>query len=174
MKCCRAYVAACIGEEAAAECGNCYNCPGTGTARAALIATVKSRTAQLSPYQGDAAVADKREVRRFYAAAEESGSELWRSIPPGLQARMRHSSVSDYPWMVQLKLGELLRPLQGARNALSLEGLEEEDLDRIRTRHIELAEKARADSRSEQTTKTDDIAKQALNVFSKYLTPPQY
>src|SRR5580658_1519288 len=45
---------------------------------------------------------------------------------------------------VQLKLDELLRALQGAQNAfINLEGLEDEDLDKIQARHIALAEKAR-------------------------------
>jgi low affinity Fe/Cu permease len=60
---------------------------------------------------------------------------------------------------VQLKLDELLRALQGAQNAfINLEGLEDEDLDRIRARHIALAEKARGDFLTE-TADNGDLPK---------------
>jgi low affinity Fe/Cu permease len=45
---------------------------------------------------------------------------------------------------VQVKLDELIRAITGAHNALlDLEELEEEDLDRIRTNYVHLAEQAR-------------------------------
>jgi low affinity Fe/Cu permease len=47
---------------------------------------------------------------------------------------------------VQVKLDELIRASEGAHNALlDLEQLEEEELDRIRTKYQKLAERARAD-----------------------------
>jgi low affinity Fe/Cu permease len=49
---------------------------------------------------------------------------------------------------IQVKLDELLRVSQGAHNALlDLEELEERDLDRIRARYTELAERARRELR---------------------------
>jgi hypothetical protein len=42
-------LAAYFGEESAPECRNCDNRQWTGTARAALIAEVRSQTTQLSP-----------------------------------------------------------------------------------------------------------------------------
>ena len=45
---------------------------------------------------------------------------------------------------MQLKLDEIIRSLEGAHNALlDIEELEEEELDRIRARYIELARRAR-------------------------------
>lgn len=50
---------------------------------------------------------------------------------------------------LQVKLDELLRVTVGAHNALlDLEELEEHELDRIRTRYMRLAEKARGNLRS--------------------------
>ncbi len=47
---------------------------------------------------------------------------------------------------LQIKLDELIRVTEGAHNALlDLEELEEEDLQRIRTRYARLAERARAE-----------------------------
>ncbi len=44
----------------------------------------------------------------------------------------------------QLKLDELIRAVQGAQNSfINLESLSDEDLDRIRKRHAQLAEAAR-------------------------------
>jgi len=49
---------------------------------------------------------------------------------------------------VQLKLDELLRAIRGAQNAfINLEALTEEDLEAIKERYAELAEKARERSR---------------------------
>jgi low affinity Fe/Cu permease len=49
---------------------------------------------------------------------------------------------------IQVKLDELIRATQGAHSALlDLEELEEEELDRIRTRYERLAQRARADLR---------------------------
>ena len=49
---------------------------------------------------------------------------------------------------IQVKLDELLRVSEGAHNALlDLEELEERDLDRIRARYTQLAERARRDLR---------------------------
>jgi low affinity Fe/Cu permease len=54
---------------------------------------------------------------------------------------------------VQSKLDRLLRAQQGAQSAfINLEGLEEEDLDRTRARHIALAEKVRATFLAEPDT----------------------
>jgi low affinity Fe/Cu permease len=53
---------------------------------------------------------------------------------------------------LQVKLDELLRVTVGAHNALlDLEELEEHELDRIRTRYMRLAEKARGNLRSGAT-----------------------
>jgi low affinity Fe/Cu permease len=49
---------------------------------------------------------------------------------------------------VQLKLDEIIRSLEGAHNALlDIEELEEGDLDRIRSRYVDLAKKARGELR---------------------------
>jgi len=49
---------------------------------------------------------------------------------------------------IQVKLDELLRVSEGAHNALlDLEELEERELDRIRARYTQLAERARRDLR---------------------------
>jgi low affinity Fe/Cu permease len=49
---------------------------------------------------------------------------------------------------MQLKLDELIRAIEGAHNALlDLEQLEEEELDRIRARYQQLAQRARGDLR---------------------------
>jgi low affinity Fe/Cu permease len=53
---------------------------------------------------------------------------------------------------IQVKLDELLRTTVGAHNALlDLEELEEHELDRIRARYTQLAERARADLRQGRT-----------------------
>jgi len=53
---------------------------------------------------------------------------------------------------IQVKLDELLRTTVGAHNALlDLEELEEHELDRIRARYTQLAERARADLRHGRT-----------------------
>jgi low affinity Fe/Cu permease len=60
---------------------------------------------------------------------------------------------------IQVKLDELLRITVGAHNALlDLEELEEDELDRIRIRYTQLAERARADLR---TGRTDTNAPEA-------------
>ena len=59
---------------------------------------------------------------------------------------------------IQIKLDELIRVSKGAQNALlNLEELEEEELDSIREKYVEVAENARADLRSQrgQTTSPD-------------------
>jgi hypothetical protein len=49
---------------------------------------------------------------------------------------------------MQVKLDELIRSIEGAHNALlDLEGLEEDELDRIRDKYQQLAKLARADLR---------------------------
>ena len=52
---------------------------------------------------------------------------------------------------IQIKLDELIRVSKGAQNALlNLEELEEEELDSIREKYVEVAENARADLRSQR------------------------
>ena len=52
---------------------------------------------------------------------------------------------------IQIKLDELIRVSKGAQNALlNLEELEEEELDSIREKYLEVAENARADLRSQR------------------------
>jgi low affinity Fe/Cu permease len=60
---------------------------------------------------------------------------------------------------VQLKLDEIIRSLEGAHNALlDIEELEETDLDRIRSRYVELARRAREQlSRGEADVDTPDV-----------------
>jgi len=60
---------------------------------------------------------------------------------------------------IQVKLDELLRITAGAHNALlDLEELEEHELDHIRARYTELAERARADLRQGKTdTSTPEV-----------------
>jgi low affinity Fe/Cu permease len=60
---------------------------------------------------------------------------------------------------IQVKLDELLRVNEGAHNALlDLEELEERDLDRIRARYADLAERARLDLRRGRVdTDTPDV-----------------
>lgn len=49
---------------------------------------------------------------------------------------------------IQIKLDELIRVSKGAQDALlNLEGLEEEELDSIREKYVQIAETARADLR---------------------------
>jgi low affinity Fe/Cu permease len=52
---------------------------------------------------------------------------------------------------VHVKLDELIRAIEGAHNALlSLEELDEKELDRIRANYTTLAEKARSDLKGEE------------------------
>ena len=61
---------------------------------------------------------------------------------------------------MQLKLDEIIRSLEGAHNALlDIEELEEEELDRIRARYLELARHAREQvGHGETDVGTPDVA----------------
>jgi low affinity Fe/Cu permease len=66
---------------------------------------------------------------------------------------------------VHVKLDELIRAVEGAHNAmLDLEELTEEELDKLRERYLELAQRAKGDlTRGVKDTGTAEISSTALN-----------